>query len=234
MEQLRLLRRSRLCGSLFFRCCCDRFGNRSKSRCSLWRSNWSGGDPHTTIAALTIVTSLVYMLWLGWNGTRWLIFLKKIFTMWTSLPQILQSVLATKLPWTAAASTKQTFMSTPEFYNMDELASNTTKRPRNKVAMDSSSTKQTFMITPESDWMPFHVTKWKTGRQIFDERTQRLWEVSKGIEKVSTEVTRRLFWRTFYNSKIPNIVDLSPVWWRKSFFAKQRGHESVFGSITNR
>ena len=79
--------------------------------------------------------------------------------MWTSLPQILQSVLATKLPWTAAASTKQTFMSTPEFYNMDELASNTTKRPRNKVAMDSSSTKQTFMITPESDWMPFHVTK---------------------------------------------------------------------------
>ena len=42
-------------------------------------------------------------------------------------------------------------------YNMDELASDTTKR-RNKVAMDSSSTERTFMITPEGDRMPFHVT----------------------------------------------------------------------------
>lgn len=53
----------------------------------------------------------------------------------------------------------KTFSDIPSrlIYNMDELASDTTKH-RNKVAADSTSDLRTFTITPEGDRMPFHVT----------------------------------------------------------------------------
>jgi hypothetical protein len=53
----------------------------------------------------------------------------------------------------------ETFADIPSkyIYNMDEVASDTTKR-RNKIAVDSEVAKGVFTITPEGDRMPFHVT----------------------------------------------------------------------------
>jgi hypothetical protein len=56
-------------------------------------------------------------------------------------------------------SKQETFADIPSqyIYNMDEVASDTTKR-RNKIAVDSEVKTRVFTITPEGDKMPFHVT----------------------------------------------------------------------------
>lgn len=57
-----------------------------------------------------------------------------------------------KMKWKSFSEIPSKFI-----YNMDELASDTTKR-RDKVATDCDSSLRTFTITPEGDRMPFHVT----------------------------------------------------------------------------
>jgi hypothetical protein len=63
-----------------------------------------------------------------------------------------------KMKWKSFSEIPSKFI-----YNMDELASDTTKR-RDKIATDRDSSLRTFTITPEGDRMPFHVTVCLTTR----------------------------------------------------------------------